>query len=106
MSLSVPKIPTQKKDPLPTPTHRNDSLPTHRNVSFEEESSEEVTTVNRVDDKASFWATFIDGSSLRYLIEYLRMSSTEGTFIFTKDAIIYQRQDDDETVLNDVRLKT
>lgn len=75
-------------------------------LSTEEESSEEVTTVNKVDDKASFWATFIDGSSFRYLIEYLRMSSTEGTFIFTKDSIIYQRQDDDETVLNDVRLKT
>lgn len=76
--------------------------------STEEETSEEetTTTINKVDQNASFWATFIDGSSLRYLIEYLRMSSTEGTFIFTKDEIIYQKQDEDQGILNDVRLKT
>ena len=76
--------------------------------STEEESSEEetTTTIKEVDENASFFATFIDGSSLRYLIEYLRMSSTEGTFIFTKDAIIYQKQDEEQGILNDVRLKT
>ena len=60
----------------------------------------------KIDPNASFFATFIDGSSLRYLIEYLRLTSTDGTFIFTNDSINYQKGDDEEIILNDVKLKT
>lgn len=72
----------------------------------EYEEEEEEQTIKKIDDKASFFATFIDGSSLRYLIEYLRLTATEGTFVFTKNSITYQKSDEDNTILNDVRLKT
>jgi len=70
----------------------------------EEESEEEAL---RTEDKnARFFATFIDGSSFRYLIEYLRLTSLDGTFVFTKDYITYQKQDDDKTIFNDVTIRT
>lgn len=65
-----------------------------------------IISDKKIDPKASFFATFIDGSSLRYLIEYLRLTSTDGTFVFTKDSINYQKGDEDETIFNDVNLKT
>jgi hypothetical protein len=74
--------------------------------SYEEEEESKVISDKKIDSNASFFATFIDGSSFRYLVEYLRLTSTDGTFVFTKDAISYQNGDDDETIFNDVRLKT
>jgi len=73
----------------------------------EEEYSDEVNTYEyKLDPEASFFATFIDGSSFRYLIEYLRLNSVEGTFLFKKDCIVYAEENDDETVLNYVNIKT
>lgn len=60
----------------------------------------------KLDNSASFFATITDGSSFRYLIEYLRLTATEGTFIFTKDYITYQKDDEDRTIFNDVKIKT
>lgn len=75
--------------------------------STDDEIDEDIQSQDKkLDNSASFFATFIDGSSFRYLIEYLRLTSIEGTFIFTKDYIIYQKEDDDETIFNDVRIKT
>lgn len=73
--------------------------------------SDENTNIRKIesrelDQNASFFATFMDGSTLRYLIEYLRLTTTEGTFIFSKDYITYQKGDEDHTIFNDVRLKT
>ena len=72
----------------------------------DEEVEDTFTVMNTSDPDASFFATFIDGSSFRYLIEYLRLISVEGSFIFTKDYIHYQRADDDKTIMNDVKIKT
>ena len=74
-------------------------------TSEDVESSDEVES-KVIDNKASFFATFIDGSSFRYLIEYLRLTSLEGTFVFTKDSITYQKEDEDRTIFNDVKLRT
>ena len=73
--------------------------------SSEQESSEQETKIISIDKKASFFATFIDGSSFRYLVEYLRLTALEGTFVFTKDYITYQKEDDDKTIFNDVKLR-
>src|SRR5579883_1636775 len=59
-----------------------------------------------VDPNSSFYSTFIDGSSLRYLIEYLRLISLEGVFIFHKNLITYQKGDDDGNIFNDIKIKT
>ena len=97
MSSSLPPI--TDLPPLSLPNLNEDSS---------EESEEEtfVTSSRMLDNQASFFATFIDGSSLRYLIEYLRNFSLEGTFLFKQNCILYQKEDDDETILNDVILKT
>jgi hypothetical protein len=73
---------------------------------LEEQENSKVISDKKIDTNASFFATFIDGSSLRYLIEYLRLTSTDGTFVFTKDTISYQKGDDDKTIFNDLKLKT
>lgn len=102
---------------IPTLTNKlpSLSLPSATNLlennESEESGSEEYEETNSISDKkldsnASFFATLVDGSSFRYLIEYLRLISTEGTFVFTKDYITYQQEDDDKTIFNDVRLKT
>lgn len=73
----------------------------------DEDYSEEVNTYEyKLDPNASFFATFIDGSSFRYLIEYLRLNSMEGTFLFKKDCIIYGEENEEETILNYVKIKT
>ncbi len=69
-----------------------------------EEDKEE--NIKEIDTNASFFVTFIDGSSFRYLIEYLRLTSIDGTFVFSKDYITFQKGDDDETIFNDVKIKT
>ncbi len=58
------------------------------------------------DNDASFLATIVDGSSFRYLIEYLNLSSSVGSLVFSKDAITYQEQGQDRIIFNDLKLKT
>ncbi len=60
----------------------------------------------QVDNNASFFATFIDGSSFRNMIEYIRLPSIEGVFRFTKHKILYEQGDQDNNILNVVELKT
>jgi len=71
-----------------------------------EEKIEENVLSRKIDNNASFFVTFIDGSSIRYLIEYLRLTTLEGTFVFTKDYITFQKEDQDKTIINDVKIKT
>jgi hypothetical protein len=65
-----------------------------------------IISQKRVDPNSSFYATFIDGSSFRNMIEYLRLPSTEGVFRFTKTSIVYEQGDRDNNILNVVKLKT
>lgn len=58
-----------------------------------------------VDPEASYFYTFVDGSAIRYLIDYLTLIAEEGTFIFKPDEIVYQKGDEDGSILNDVRIK-
>ena len=76
--------------------------------SSQEEYEDTTKTVSdkNIDSNASFFASFINGSAFRYLIEYLRLTSIEGTLVFTKDYITYQKNDDDNSIFNDVRIKT
>lgn len=59
-----------------------------------------------VDNDASFFATFIDGSSFRNMIEYIRLPNIEGVFRFTKHRIRYEQGDSDNNILNVIDLKT
>jgi hypothetical protein len=72
---------------------------------IDEEISNEDIQSRKMDKNASFFATFIDGASFRYLIEYLRLIALDGTFIFTKNYITFQKEDEDRTIFNDVKLK-
>lgn len=56
---------------------------------------------NHVEDNSSFVADFIDGYSLRNLIEYLRSTNTHGNFIFTKEGIYYQQTDASYSIINE-----
>ena len=58
-----------------------------------------------IDPEASYFYTFVDGSAIRYLVDYLTLISEEGTFIFKPDEIVYQKGDEDGSILNDVRIK-
>src|SRR4029078_11234799 len=75
------------------------------NTESDENNGRRVES-RKLDQNASFFATFMDGSTLRYLIEYLRLTATDGTFIFGKDYITYQKDDEDRTIFNDVKIKT
>ena len=102
-SSQLPKI-SGKLPPLIVKSDEYEESDEHEETSEEVESEEVETRV--IDDKASFFATFIDGSSFRYLVEYLRLTALEGTFVFTKDSITYQKEDEDRTIFNDVKLRT
>jgi len=101
MSSSIAKLPS-----LSSLVVKNESENESESESENESETEEETETREIDQKASFFATFIDGSSLRYLIDYLRLISIEGTLVFTKDSIIYQKEDEDKTILNNVKLRT
>lgn len=73
-------------------------------VSDSEESPDE-SVQQYDDDNASFLATIVDGSSFRYLIEYLNLSSSVGSFIFTKNYITYQEKAQDGIIFNDLVIK-
>nr|QBK91477.1 MAG: proliferating cell nuclear antigen [Pithovirus LCPAC302]QBK91554.1 MAG: proliferating cell nuclear antigen [Pithovirus LCPAC302] len=60
----------------------------------------------QMDNEASFFATFVDGSSFRNMIEYIRLPNVEGVFRFTKYNIFYEQGDQDNNILNIVELKT
>lgn len=74
-------------------------LPSTHNENFD-------MTEKPVDNNSSFFATFVDGSSFRNMIEYLRLASTEGVFRFTKHNIYYEQVGKDGNILNVVSLKT
>jgi hypothetical protein len=60
----------------------------------------------KVDLNANFFATFIDGSSFRNMIEYIRLPSIDGVLRFTKHKIMYEQGDKDNNILNVVEMKT
>ena len=60
----------------------------------------------QLDPNGSFFATFVDGSSFRNLIEYLRLPTIEGVFRFRKHDVLYEQGDSDNNILNVVNLKT
>lgn len=60
----------------------------------------------KVDNDATFFATFIDGSTFRNMIEYIRLPSIDGVFRFTKHSVLYEQGDKDNNILNVVELKT
>jgi len=74
-------------------------------VPVNQDSGVSVSKIS-VDENAHFFATFIDGSSLRAGIEYCRLANTEGVFRFSKDKIVYEQGDADNTILNVIEIKT
>ncbi len=81
----------------PPPRLLNEVRPTANNI---------IVSQRQVDNNASFFATFIDGSSFRNMIEYIRLPSIEGVFRFTKHKVFYEQGDKDNNILNVVVLKT
>ena len=57
-------------------------LPDQQIPDFNEE--DEYTECH-IDEESSFFSTFIDGSSLRNLIEYLRLINIDAVFRYKKD---------------------
>ena len=78
----------------------------YSNEDLEDIQNETLKLNKNIDPNASYFATFVDGSALRYLIDYLRNIGLDATFLFTKDYITCQKEDDDKTIFNDIRLKT
>lgn len=107
MSNSLSQLPPLKAN-LPTLTNKKEVIEEsdEENYQTSEESEQEMVESRKIDNNSSFFATFTDGSSFRYLIEYLRLTSLDGTFVFTKDHIIYQREDEDKSIFNDVKIRT
>ena len=64
-----------------------------------------ISKIN-VDNGASVFATFVDGSSFRNMIEYIRLPNIEGVFRFTRYSIFYEQGDQDNNILNVMNLKT
>lgn len=59
-----------------------------------------------IDNDASFFATFVDGSSFRNMIEYIRLNNTKGVFRFGDKKIKYEQEDSTGKVLIIVEIKT
>lgn len=79
----------------------------HVNYSEDQDLIDEIRVSEKeIDNDAYFFVTFIDGSSFRAMIEYLRLTNTHGIFRFTKDKILYQQGNSDNTILNEVEIKT
>jgi hypothetical protein len=92
-------IPITTKIPLPIQT------PVLSSALVQSDPTVSVSKIS-VDNEANFYAIFTDGSAVRNLIEYSRLSSLEGVFRFTKDKILYEQGNSDNTLLNVVELKT
>ena len=91
--------------PLSTITKNNTN--NSNKYSDDEEILEEIRkTEKQIDIDGSFSATFDDGASFKNMIEYLRLSNMFGFFIFTKDTIIYQNGNKENTILNKVLIET
>lgn len=78
--------------------------PISLNLSSNKNNNSSISKIN-VDNEASFFATFIDGSSFRNMIEYIRLPNIEGVFRFSKYTILYEQGDPDNNILNVVSLK-
>lgn len=108
-SLKKEKLRNDEEFLSHNPNELHESDESHEsNESQDSDESDKIKSVfeKRIDPNASFFATFIDGSSLRYLIDYLRVTSLDGTFVFSKNYITYQKGNNDGTILNDVKIKT
>ena len=107
MANSLPQLPPLSSTKLDESGDENSKEESEEITSEENSSIEEETVSSKyIDSTASFFATFIDGSSLRYLTEYLLNYSTQGTFVFEPNYITYQKSDEDENIFNHVKLKT
>lgn len=75
----------------------------------EEEDSEECgSSVVKYGTPGNdeFSCTFIDGATFRAVIEYLKSFSMEGTFVFTPDTIVFQKEHESQVIMNDLVIKT
>lgn len=88
---------------IKAPLTQNLSIPDHQ---INADQDPVILKQNHVDDEASFLATFVDGSSFRNMIEYIRLPTIEGVFRFTKTNIFYEQADPDKNILNIVNIKS
>ena len=58
------------------------------------------------DMGSSFAAEFSDGYSFRNMIEYLRATNLKGAFRFSKDQIVYEQSDENDTICNKIDIAT
>lgn len=57
-------------------------------------------TISRLSKGSSIFATFTDGSSFRNIIEYTRLVNIEGIFKFSRDQIVFEKDDEYGDILN------
>lgn len=57
-------------------------------------------------ESGSFVVEFNDGYSFRNLIEYLKITNIKGNLCFSKNAIRYQQQDNNNITFNDIEINT
>ena len=58
------------------------------------------------NEEVGFVAIFNEGYSLRSVIEFLKITNTDGNFVFEKDRITYNRNNGSNTVLNFITIRT
>lgn len=69
------------------------------------DSNEEIGNIEEIEKNDSLYASFVDGSSLRNLVEYIRLINLEGVFRFHEKIIYYEQGDEDNNILNVVKIK-
>lgn len=70
------------------------------------EAEKMIKLKKKLEEDSSFFATFIDGSTFKYMIEYIRLINMEGVFRFEKDAIYYEQMDQYGYICNKIKIKT
>ena len=105
LELSRLSLPTNNLGVI-NPLGRSNSSEYGTLSNVQQQSDKVMISEKQVDNDASFFATFTDGSSFRNLVEYIRLVSREGVFRFTKRTVLYEQGDDDNNILNVAELKT
>lgn len=110
VGLSQNLVPDNNMHLLNIIGNHNTQVPINLSNKIVEESNDQIDGVEiskvSVDNSSSFFATFIDGSTFRNMIEYIRLPNIDGVFRFTKYKIMYEQGDPDNNILNVVEIKT
>lgn len=84
--------------------------PTEDELDTNESESSLLTMIEPqvilTDPTASFVAEFSDGYSFRNMIEYLRVTNTQGNFRFGRESIKYEQANASNVILNQIEIQS